>query len=424
MNRSLSPSRWPTLPDTSAQPTARPATTSPARNNDSAMRVLYIDHTSKIGGGEIALFNIVRYLDRTAVTPSVLLFEDGPFADKLRPVVDLHILPLDASVAHASKDGLGVSSGMKLGAVFQTLRHILKVTRFIRASGAEIVHTNSLKADIIGGIAGRLARVPVIWHVRDRIENDYLPARVVSVFRRLARTLPKFVIGNSAATLATVQLNGKRPSAVVGSGVDLSHQAFAAEPVQPPRAPGQSTATIGLVGRISPWKGQDIFLRAAAQVLQQHPATRFEIIGAALFAERDYEASLHALCQELSITHAVEFTGFLKNVPERVAQLDLLVHASTTGEPFGQVIIEGMAASKPVVATNGGGVPEIVEDGVTGILVPMKKVNAMAQAILRLLENPTLATQMGQRGRERVLAHFTIQRTCQQLEEIYRQLLV
>ena len=386
------------------------------------MRVLFIDHTSKIGGGEIALFNIVRYIDRTVVEPSVLLFEDGPFAEKLRPVVDLHLLPLAPSVAKASKDGLGISSGMKMSAVWLTLRHIAKVARFARTSKADVIHTNSLKADIIGGLAGRLAGIPVIWHIRDRIDSDYLPGSVVKVFRVLSRTIPNFVIANSDATLATVQLNGRRPSAAIGSGVDLSHPAFSAEAVAQPRAPKQHWPVIGLVGRISPWKGQDIFLRAAAEVLNHHPHTRFQIIGASLFAEREYEENLQGLCKELGIEHAVEFTGFVQDVPERVTRLDILVHASTTGEPFGQVIIEGMAASKPVVATNGGGVPEIVQDGVTGILVPMKDVEAMANAISFLLEHPETAARMGQLGRERVMGKFTIQRTCRLLEDIYRQI--
>ena len=394
-----------------------------SREESTGMRVLYIDHTSKIGGGEIALFNIVRYIDRAVLRPSVLLFEDGPFAEKLGPVVDLHILPLDASVAQASKDGLGVGSGAKVKAVWLTLRHVYRVAGFARAAKADLIHTNSLKADIIGGLAGRLAGIPVIWHIRDRIDNDYLPGSVVKVFRFLSRTIPSFVIANSEATLATVRLNGRRPSAAVGSGVDLSHPAFSLAAPAPTTSPEAGGAVIGLVGRISPWKGQDVFLRAAARVLQRYPHTRFQIIGAALFTEREYESTLQGLCAELGIEHAVEFTGFVQNVPERIARLDILVHASTTGEPFGQVIVEGMAASKPVVATNGGGVPEIVQDGVTGILVPMKDPDAMAEAILTLLDAPEAAQRMGQLGRERVLERFTIQRTCHMLEDIYRQVL-
>jgi glycosyltransferase involved in cell wall biosynthesis len=176
---------------------------------------------------------------------------------------------------------------------------------------------------------------------------------------------------------------------------------------------------IGLVGRISPWKGQDIFIRAAALLKEKHPEARFEIIGATMFAERGYEGQLLRLRNELNVNDTVAFAGFVENVPARIAELDIVVHASTTGEPFGQVIIEGMAEQKPVVATNGGGVPEIVQDGITGLLVPMGDALRMAEAIDYLLTHPDEATEMGIRGKERVQTHFTIQKTARMVEAVY-----
>jgi glycosyltransferase involved in cell wall biosynthesis len=129
------------------------------------------------------------------------------------------------------------------------------------------------------------------------------------------------------------------------------------------------------------------------------------------------------MCDRMKLTEVVHFAGFVKDVPARIAQLDIVVHASTTGEPFGQVIIEGMAQQKPVVATNGGGVPEIVEDGVTGMLVPMGDAPAIAKAVEYLLENPQSAKAMGVQGRKRVLADFTIQTTARKVEAVYRQVL-
>jgi glycosyltransferase involved in cell wall biosynthesis len=176
---------------------------------------------------------------------------------------------------------------------------------------------------------------------------------------------------------------------------------------------------IGLVGRITPWKGQDIFIRAAALLKEKHPEARFEIIGATMFAERGYEGELLRLRNELNVNDTVAFAGFVENVPARIAELDIVVHASITGEPFGQVIIEGMAEQKPVVATNGGGVPEIVQDGITGLLVPMGDALRMAEAIDYLLTHPDEATEMGVRGRERVQTHFTIQKTARMVEAVY-----
>jgi glycosyltransferase involved in cell wall biosynthesis len=391
-------------------------------------RVLYIDHTAEIGGGEIALLNLIRNIDSRKVAPIVLLFADGPLVEKIRPYAETHVLKLESRVAKIGKDTLGWKSLLKFRSAWVTVRHVFMVTRFAKCAQVEIVHTNSLKSDVIGGIAGKFAGIPVIWHVRDRIETDYLPLLVVKVFRFLCRTVPDFVIANSSATLGTLHLMGKRTGLAIASGIDTA--AFTDVVHDGCDIDGLAQATrkkqgifIGLIGRISPWKGQHIFIEAASLLHSQFPNVRFQIIGAPLFAEREYEQQLHELRERLGVVEAVEFVGFVENVPERIAQLDIVVHASTSGEPFGQVIIEGMAEQKPVVATNGGGVPEIVQDGVTGLLVPMGDAVAMANAIDFLLRNPLIAKEMGARGRERALSQFTIQMTARKVEAVYDQVL-
>jgi glycosyltransferase involved in cell wall biosynthesis len=177
---------------------------------------------------------------------------------------------------------------------------------------------------------------------------------------------------------------------------------------------------IGLIGRISPWKGQHIFVRAAALVREQFPNARFFMVGSAMFGETKYESEVRSLVEELGLSGIVTFSGFRSDVQNAIADMDLIVHASITGEPFGQVIIEGMAAGKPIIATNGGGVPEIVDDGKTGILIPMGDVQAMAQSICRVLANPSLAADMGVRGRERVRDYFTIERKARNVEAVYQ----
>jgi glycosyltransferase involved in cell wall biosynthesis len=140
-----------------------------------------------------------------------------------------------------------------------------------------------------------------------------------------------------------------------------------------------------------------------------------------MFGEDEYEKMIRQMVVDLGLEDNVEFTGYVTDVPQRVAKLDVLVHASTTGEPFGQVVIEGMVAGKPVIATRGGGVVEIVEDGVTGILVPMSDAKAMAEALVRLLADPASAAAMGLCGRVRVLQHFTIEQTANKVHEIYAE---
>jgi glycosyltransferase involved in cell wall biosynthesis len=161
-----------------------------------------------------------------------------------------------------------------------------------------------------------------------------------------------------------------------------------------------------LIGRISPWKGQHVFLRAAARVLKRFPEARFVIAGAAIFGEEAYEKQLHRLVRELAIADQVDFLGFSTDVPSVIEGLDVVAHASTLPEPFGQVIIEAMASAKPVVATLGGGVTEIIDDNITGLLVPMGDDQ-----------------EMGYRGRIRVLRQFTIDKTVRQVQEVYDFLL-
>jgi glycosyltransferase involved in cell wall biosynthesis len=380
------------------------------------LRVLFIDHTARWGGGEVALFNLIGQLDRRRVSPAVVLLEDGALRERLEAAgVPVRVLPLAVDVGGVRKDTLGAFSLLRAGAVVEALGCVRRLAAVIREAGVDLVHTNSLKSDVLGGLAGRWAGVPVVWHVRDRISDDYLPRRVAAAFRAACRVLPTAVVANSHATLATLGPGLAGRSFVVHDGTPLR-----AGPV--PLGRNGCGPVIGLVGRLTRWKGQHVFLDAAAAVLRRFPDARFQLIGAAMFGEADYERQLRQQAERLGLNGSVEFCGFRSDVADRIDRLDVLVHASVTGEPFGQVVIEGMMAGRPVVATAGGGVPEIVEDGVTGLLVPMGDAAAMAAAIGRLLADPALSRTMGVAGRARAVDRFTIGRTARGVEAVYERL--
>ncbi len=395
-------------------------------------RILYVDHCALMSGGEIALLNLVKSLDRTRFTPLVLLFSEGPLVAALRSAgVETQVVLLDRSIADTRKDALGLGTMAKMREAVLAARFVWALRRIISELDIDVVHTNSLKADILGGAAARLARKPLIWHVRDRIADDYLPPAVTRLFRFLSGAIPHVVIANSASTLESIHRTRDDHSAVVYSGTNMRdgnvvHDGLNANAFDGRRTtrPGEEDASIiGLLGRISPWKGQHIFIRAAAIVLTKFPRARFRIIGKVMFDEADYEKQIQALVHQLGIAHAIEFVGFRSDVATALAELDLLVHASTTGEPFGQVIVEGMAAGLPVVATDGGGVPEIVIHGNTGLLVPMNNVEAMAEAITQILSDPKSAGEMGRSGKVRAREVFSIDKTARAVEAIYERLL-
>ncbi len=379
-------------------------------------RVLYIDHTSMLGGGEIALFNLVTGLNRDEFEPVVVLFETGKLWDKLASAgIDVRLFTVKGTVKSARKDQLGIRSLLRIRDIGAVISSILKLSKFIREINPQIVHCNNLKSNLIGGFAGRLARKKVIWHIRDRYESDYLPMPVVSVLRLLARYVPHGVVANSQSTLETVKLPAGKPSWVIYSGIRL--------PVERPDRHFGSPVRIGMVGRIAPWKGQHIFLEAASEVAKRFADTEFVVIGAALFGEDDYTNQVKQRANQPDLEGRVLWEGFRDDVINAIDSLDIVVHASVTAEPFGQVVVEGMAMKKPVIATAGGGVLEIIQDGENGFLVPMNDSHAMARTICRVLANPDESTQIGRKARQRVIDCFTTEISVAMAQVVYRALL-
>ena len=384
------------------------------------IRVLFVDHTAQLGGGEIALRNLVEALDHNQVSATVLVCASGPLVDQLRNSNrDVRVFPLSSEIAQTRKDSLGWKSILKVGELASSLAFIWKLAQLIRKLRVDVVHTNSLKAHVLGGLAARLARTPLIWHLRDRIAPDYLPRPAVQLVYFLSRLLPHFVIANSQATLETILPHNSEAS--YSSRFKVIHDGCVLPPLS--ETSDDDLPRIGMLGRISPWKGQDIFIKAASIVREEFPDTRFEIIGAPLFSEAAYEKGLRALAATLRLERNLEFTGFVNDVGSAINRLRMVVHASIIGEPFGQVVIEGMSAGKPVIATRAGGIPEIVADGETGLLVPIKDERELANAMITLLRDPMRACQMGMNGRERVRRFFTIERHAQAVEQVYEDVL-
>ena len=159
-----------------------------------------------------------------------------------------------------------------------------------------------------------------------------------------------------------------------------------------------------MVAHLTPWKGHEDFLRIARIISDAIPQARFLVAGGAIYeteGHRGYAESLRRRAAELELADRVTFLGTRDDVPKILASLDVLVHCPTAPEPYGRVVIEGMAAQRPVVASNAGGVPEIVEHEITGLLIAPGNVHGFAGAVLRLLGDSALRRRMGDAGRRR-----------------------
>jgi glycosyltransferase involved in cell wall biosynthesis len=340
------------------------------------LRVVYLGHAAVLSGAELGLIELLRAV--RDVEPLVLLAEDGPFVAELEADgIPVEIVPLHERVREVRREDVARGATVVAGA--EAALYAARLARRLRALDADLVDANTLKAFCYGLVAARLARVPLVWHVHDRIADDYLPRRAVRVLRRAARHGADGVIANSADTLRSLGGLGA-PSAVVHEPVDAA--AFR----RPPR-PEDRPFTVVMVGRIAPWKGQDVFLRAFARAFPHGPA-RAVVVGSPLFGEHEYHRSLVRLRVDLGLEDRVELAGFRDDVSRELASADVLVHASVIPEPFGRVVVEGMAAGLPVVAADAGGPREIVKHDVDGLLYPPGSVPALADALLRIAGEP------------------------------------
>lgn len=283
----------------------------------------------------------------------------------------------------------------------------LRVARFARAEGVELVHT-SVVSHLEGALAARVLGLPHVWHVRELTGPGH-PFQLPLTGARLGRFMAEHasrVVANAEGTAACLRdAVPARLLDVVPNGLDTSRY----ERLMRPRASAGPLA-VGLVASLAArWKKHALFVRAAAAVPRALGA-RFHLFGDdPSAAGRDpYSEGIHALVAELGLADRFVFEGHVADPELRLGGLDVLVQASEQ-ESFGRVVVEAMAAGLPVVATRGGGSAEIVVDGVTGLLVPPDDPLAMARALERLAADPALRLALGAAGRERARSVYSLE---------------
>ena len=386
---------------------------SPAHNGSGRLSVVYLDHFAGLSGGELALARLLPAL--TEVDARVILAEDGPLVQRLTSAgIAVEVLPMAEAARHLRKDRISLRA-LPMGEAGSSLSYVVALARRLRALRPDLVHTNSLKSALYGGLAGRMAGIPVVWHIRDRIAPDYLPAGAVRLVRAGARLVPRAVIANSATTLATMPALPGRAWAIP------SPVLLAARPVQPQA--GDPQLRLAMVGRLAPWKGQHIFIQAFHRAFPEPGSARAVVVGSALFGEDEYGRELKELTTRLQLGNRIEFPGFLDGVAGQLAgNFDIVVHASVVPEPFGNVVLEGMAAGLAVVASGLGGPAELIEDGVNGLLYPPGDIAALARALQRLGADPELRRRLGQAAQASA-ADYSPDQIARRVMAVYRRAL-
>ena len=379
--------------------------------------VALVNHTAQWGGAELALKRLVLSMDHTQWVPVLIFGENGPAVDALRNQgVETYVLPMPAVLCSTRRAALSEGGLASIRRWIALIRYSSRMASFFKERAVDLVHTNSMKAHLLGGLAARFLRIPVFWHVRDSIEDASFPKAAVRALRFLAKHLPSRVICVSHAVARTLCGKNGNPldAQVVYDGLEASAFERPAEPRD-----FQCRWRIGLAGRLSPWKGQHIFLEAAAALRARGYPVEFEIVGGALFGEEEYARGLERQVQVLGLGGCVTFSGFVTDVWDRMRTWDVCVHASTLADPCPNVVLEAMAAGVPVVASAGGGVPELLDGGRLGEIYPMGDSGRLSEAIEGLLLDSERRKALSLQGREHALKHFRAERATEEIEKIW-----
>jgi glycosyltransferase involved in cell wall biosynthesis len=364
------------------------------------MRILYVDQTGQLGGGELSLLDVIKSSGHEA---EIALFSDGPFRRALEDLhVPVHMLSLGSAQTIHREAGLGsILSG---GPAIVALRNELASL----ARGFDVIYANSQKAFLISALARHKGH-ELIWHLRDMLTADHFSPLMRKAAVLAGNFAASAIVANSEAVRDSFVKAGGRPKKVVVVYNGISPEPFeAVQDCAVEKLRSQmgldGKFLVGVFGRLSPWKGQHIVIDALCDL----PDTHILLVGEALFGEQGYADDLRSRARSKGVEDRVHFLGFRRDIPTLMKLTDIVVHASTAPEPFGRVIVEAMLSGRPVIATRAGGVIEIIENERTGLLVAPGSASELLTAIKRLRTRGTFTDQLTSAAKDRATHVFSV----------------
>jgi len=393
------------------------------------MKIVFINPVGIVGGAEKVLLSILAALRTTQPESELHLIvgTEGVLIEKAKAIgVQVTILELPPSI-----NQLGDSALKRDRRLRTKLTYFLRILRVLPAVGQylkqfrqviqnlnpDLIYSNGIKSHLLTALAN-FRQIPVVWHIHDFYGTRPLVAQVL---RLISGNVKKGVaISEAVATDARATIPNL-PIQVIYNAIDINY--FSPQPLTTP----SDEIKIGLVATFARWKGQDIFLDAAAKLISKNPSlnVRFHIIGGAIYKTKGSqfsEAELSEKAEQLGIRDRVEFSGFQEDIATVYRNLDIVVHASTQPEPFGLTIIEAMACGKPVIVSQAGGAVELCTHDYDAIGVPPNDSEALASAMKELIDSPEKRQFLGRNARETVVKRFNQERLGKEILALYEEL--
>jgi len=311
------------------------------------------------------------------------------------------------------------------------LDNAVRLAQIIKKEGINLVHSHTpLGGMVLSRLGGWMAGVPVITHahIQDFMNQNPLVRRYQFLLNWFtSKFFCAKIIAVSEGVRKEIIKEGAVANkiAVIYNGVDLDNASYNKSSVEIRKEFGlkENQCIIGEIARLCKNKGQDILIKVAQRVIKKNPDTVFMIVGEDLEQRGDYEKNLKRLANDLGVTQNIIFTGYRSDIMDLMRAFDLFVLPSSAVEGLAVVILEAMAAKRPVITTLVGGNPEIVVDTETGTIVPQGDPDKLAEAIIYHLKNPGISKNMGEKGYDRAKRYFSLSQMLDKIMDIYEEVL-
>jgi glycosyltransferase involved in cell wall biosynthesis len=385
-------------------------------SNKKKLTILYVHASTDLYGSDKVLLDLVKNIDKALFAPIVVLPDRGPLFYAIENEgIEVHDLPL----ARITRSAFTVIGILKL--VQRLLVSIKAITKLVGSRKIDIVHSNTL-AVISGAFWALLNRTKHLWHVHEIIER---PNIIYRYYPKLVNVLSSYVVANSNATrnwleTKAQQICGKTETIHNGLTHEGSVSKLESDTIRTYCNATNEDVVVVLVGRLNWWKGQELFIDAVEIMAEKGiRSVRALIVGSPPPGQGHFKSDLDEYISASKVAEFVSMMDFTEDVWPVWAACDIAVVPSTEPEPFGMVAIEAMSAHKPVIAANHGGLAEIVEHGITGLLVTPRDARALAQAIEELLLSSERRREMGEQGYLRQKNYFSLEAYIRAFEARY-----
>jgi len=384
-------------------------------------RILYIEQARGFGGSVSVLANTAPYLRQFGYEVHVVLTSTDPRAVEalVGRCDEVYVLPYERRTSEVSNRLTALGAGrsllkwpylcwVTLREIVEELGWLLKLWKVLRDVRPCIEHGNNRPGSNRGALLlGRLLGMRCVASVRGGYGEHgwlgWLAVRLCDCEVHVSEHQGRSSTGARGKTL------------VLYDGLDMQQW-----PVPQWREHPRGVVRFGHVGMLTRWKGQHVFLRAALEVAERIPNTEFYLYGDVIYpGDEEYAAELRKIVAESSCGERIHFMGFQRNIQRTLRDLDVLVHSSIQPEPFGMVILEGMAAGLAVIASNAGGPREIICNGVDGVLVEPNSPELLADAMAQLAGDTRRIQLLGRQARRKVERQFTARRAAEELACLY-----